>query len=336
MSIQSASLRRWPVSLAVALLALLGVVERAGAVGVPAGTVIANTAQVSYVRGGTTTTTPSNTATVTVAELLDVVVTLQSATVSVSPGATAQTLVYRVTNTGNAPEAFLLTLTSVLGGDEFDPVPAVPAIYLDADGSGTLTAADPPYVPGDNDPLLAEDGFVTVIVVHDIPTGLANGARGFVQLAAAARTGTGAPGTVFAAQGAGGTDAVVGTSGAVGTAGGQYVVAELSVSAVKSATVIDPFGGSRPVPGARIRYQVVVTAAGSGVATGVSFRDPIPANTSYAPGTLRLNGAPLTDSATDADAGGYVTVPEPAVQVALGELAEASGPQTVVFEVTID
>jgi uncharacterized repeat protein (TIGR01451 family) len=332
-----ASFCRRPGLLAAALLALTGITGgRAEAVGVVAGTLIENTAQVSYTSGASSVTTPSNTVTVTVAELLDVVVTLQSATTSVSPGATAQTLVYRITNTGNSSEAFLLTLTSVLGGDEFDPVPATPAIYLDTDGSGTLTAADTPYVPGSNDPLLAQDSFVTVIVVHDIPAGLANGARGLARLAAAARTGTGTPGTVFAGQGAAGTDAVVGTTGADGEATGQYVVADIALGAVKSATVTDPFGGSRPVPGARIRYQVVVTATGTGTATGASFRDPIPANTSYAPGTLRLNGTALTDSAGDADAGGYVTTPAPAVQVALGDLTQASGPQTVVFEVTID
>jgi uncharacterized repeat protein (TIGR01451 family) len=318
------------------LLGLWGVAQRADAVGVIAGTEIRNTAAVNYTIGGTAVTTSSNTATVTVAELLDVVVTLQSATTSVSPGTTAQALVYRVTNTGNSSEAFLLTLTSVLGGDEFDPVPATPAIYLDTDGSGTLTPADTPYVPGSNDPLLVQDSFVTVIVVHDIPGGLANGARGFAQLAAAARTGTGAPGSVFAGQGAGGTDAVVGTTGADGEATGQYVVADVALGAVKSATVSDPFGGSRPVPGARIRYQIVVTATGTGSAAAATFRDPIPANTTYAPGTLRLNGATLTDSAADADAGGYVTTPAPAVQVALGDLTQASGPQTVDFEVTID
>lgn len=336
MSVPLASPFRGPALGAAVLLALSVVAERAAAIGVVAGTEIRNTAEVSYTVSGTAVTTPSNTATVTVAELLDVVVTLQSATSSVSPGATAQTLVYRVTNTGNSSEPFLLTLTSVLGGDEFDPVPAVPAIYLDSDGSGTLTPADAPYVPGSNDPLLVQDSFVTVIVVHDIPSGLANSARGFARLTAAARTGTGAPGTVFAGQGAGGTDAVVGTTGADGEATGQYVVADVALGAVKSATVTDPFGGSRPVPGARIRYQVVVTATGTGTAAAASFRDPIPANTSYVPGTLRLNATTVTDDASDGDAGGYVTSPARAVQVALGDLTQASGPQTVVFEVTID
>jgi uncharacterized repeat protein (TIGR01451 family) len=90
------------------------------------------------------------------------------------------------------------------------------------------------------------------------------------------------------------------------------------------------------VPGARIRYQVVVTATGTGTATGASFRDPIPANTTFVPGSITLNGNPITDSTADADAGGYATSPAAAVQVALGDLTQASGPQTLVFDVTIN
>ena len=50
--------------------------------------------------------TSSNTTTITVAEILDVTVTLNTATVSVTPGATQQELVFTVTNTGNGTETF--------------------------------------------------------------------------------------------------------------------------------------------------------------------------------------------------------------------------------------
>jgi uncharacterized repeat protein (TIGR01451 family) len=328
----------WKVTLARALL-VVGLLAAAGSVqaaGAPAGALISNTAQVTYTLGGGSVNTPSNTVTLTVAEILDVVVTLQSPTIAVTPGSTAQVLVFRVTNTGNGPEAFQLGMTSVLGGDDFDPVPAAPAIYFDTDASGTLTAADTPYTAGSNDPTLSADAFTTLLVVNAIPAPLANGARGLSRLTAAARTGTGAPGTAFAGQGAGGTDAVVGTTGADGEATGEYQVADLQLAALKSATVLDPFGGTRVVPGARINYQVVVTPTGTGTAAGAVFSDAIPANTSYVAGTLRLNGAALTDDGGDADAGSYLTVPQRAVRVALGNLTQASGPQTVVFAVTVD
>lgn len=305
------------------------------AAGALAGVDIQNTAQVNYTVGTTPATATSNTVSLRVAEILDVVVTLQSGVVTVSPAAANQVLVFRVTNTGNGSEGFLLALNSVLGGDDFDPVPAAPAVYFDTDGNGVLSAADTPYVAGSNDPVLAPDGFVTMLVVNNIPGGLANGARGLSRLGAQSRTGSGAPGTSFAGQGTGGTDAVVGTTGAAATRNGEYLVADVAIAAVKSATVLDQFGGARPIPGARITYQVVVTATGSGTANGAVFADLIPANTQYVAGSLKLNGNALSDAA-DADSGNFIASPAAQVRVALGNLTQANGPQTVVFAVTIN
>ncbi len=80
---------------------------------------------------------------------------------------------------------------------------------------------------------------------------------------------------------------------------------------MKSQSVLDPFGGSRPIPGAAITYQIVVTATGTGTALNAALRDAIPTDTAYVAGSLRLNGAPLTDGA-DADAGAFVATPHPA------------------------
>jgi uncharacterized repeat protein (TIGR01451 family) len=317
------------------VVALAFCANDANAVGVAAGTPISNTAEVTYSIGATSTIATSNTVSVTVAEILDVVVTLQTPSVSVTGGATQQELVYRVTNTGNGPEAFSLVMTSVLGGDDFDPAAATPAIYFDSDASGDLSAGDTPYVIGTNDPNLNADAFVTVLVVNNIPAGVVDGNRGLSRLTAAARTGTGAPGTSFAGQGVAGTDAVVGTTGADGEATGQYLVSGVAINAVKSQTVVDQFGGARPVPGARINYSVAVNATGTGTATGAFFSDNIPANTTYVPGTLRLNGAALTDGA-DVDAGDYSTTPAARVRVTLGNLTQASGSQTIQFAVTIN
>jgi uncharacterized repeat protein (TIGR01451 family) len=309
--------------------------NNAHAVGVAAGTSINNTAQVTYNVGTVSTTATSNTATVTVAEILDVVVTLQTPSVSVSAGDTAQELVYRVTNTGNGPEDFRLVMTSVLGGDDFDPTAATPSIYFDTDASGDLSPGDTAYVVGSNDPALAADGFVTVLVVNNIPGTVVDGNRGFSRLTADARTGTGAPGTAYAGQGVGGTDAVVGLTGADSEATGQYLVAGIAINAVKSQVVVDQFGGARPVPGARINYSIAVSATGTGTATSSVFTDNIPANTTYVPGTLRLNATALTDAA-DADAGDYLAAPTARVSVALGTLNQASGTQTIAFAVTIN
>jgi uncharacterized repeat protein (TIGR01451 family) len=227
-------------------------------------------------------------------------------------------------------------MTSVLAGDEFDPTPSAPAsIYFDTDASGDLSPTDTPYAAGTNDPVLAPDAFVTVLVVNDIPAAAIDGNRGFSRLTADSRTGTNVPGFTFAGAGFNGTDAVIGLSGGDADATGQYLVAGVCVAAVKSQAVIDQFGGTRPVPGARIEYTVVVSATGTGTAASSVFADNIPANTTYVPGTLRLNSAALTDGA-DADAGEFTTTPAARVRVALGALTQASGSQTIQFAVTIN
>lgn len=306
------------------------------AVGVPAGTDITNTAEVTYSVGAASVTTTSNAAVVTVAEILDVAVTRQSPlNTSVSANATQQEILFTVTNIGNGPETFRLVMDSVIGGDDFDPVPSSPSIYFDTDGSGDLSPGDVAYSAGTNDPVLNRDTSVSVLVVNNIPGTVADGNIGITQLAADARTGSGPRGTVFAGQGAAGTDAVVGNSGAAALSTGRYLVAGVAVTAVKSQTVVDQFGGTRPLPTARINYTVTVQATGTGDATNTVFGDNIPPNTSYVPGTLRLNSTLLSDTAAD-DAGEFISTPAPRVRVTLGTLNQASGTQTIQFAVTIN
>jgi uncharacterized repeat protein (TIGR01451 family) len=305
------------------------------ALGTAAGTNITSTATVDYSIGGTPASTLSNTTSVAVAELVNVAIALQSPTVSVASGAANEALLFLVTNTGNSDEIFTLAGDSVLLGDDFDPTPAAPFIYFDTDSSGDLSPADTPYVAGSNDPQLAADGSVAVLLVNDIPLGIADGDLGRSELRAAATTGVGAPGTVFAGLGAGGIDAVIGTSGGEAAVFGEYFIGDIQLSAVKSQAVLDPFGGTQPIPGAAITYQIVVTPTGTGTALGAALRDAIPAATTYVAGSLSLNGAPLTDG-VDADAGSFTAIPSPGVTVALGDLASAAGPQTIVFRVTIN
>ncbi len=321
---------------AAGLVSLFGTqVHEAWAVGVPAGTTIDNTAQVTYTVGSVSATATSNTSSVTVAEILDVVVTLQTPSVPVVSGSATQEMIFRVTNTGNGPETFQLQSATAIGGDDFDPAAAAPSIYFDSDASGDLSPGDVAYVAGTNDPVLNADAFVTVLLVNDIPASAVDGNRGLARLTVRARTGTGAPGTGFAGQGAGGTDAVAGMTGADDEATGEYLVTGIAVNAVKTQLVADQFGGTRPVPGARIEYTIVVSATGSGSATGTVFNDNIPANTTYVPGTLRLNSAALSDAA-DADAGSFSSTPNARVSVQLGTLTQASGSQTIQFAVTIN
>lgn len=305
------------------------------AVGTPAGTTVVNQAQVSFTIGGTPATAQSNASTLLVGEVLDVNVTLQGARVSVVAGETLRTLLFVVTNLGNGTEVMPLAVDNLIAGDDFDPQSSSPAIFFDSDASGDLSAADIAYAAGGNDPNLAPDGAIALLLVNDIPAGVSDGQLGRSRLSARAATGTGAPGTTFAGLGTSGTDAVAGASGAQANATGEYIVGDVQVALVKSATVTDPAGGAQPVPGARIDYQILVNVSGSGTARAFNIDDAIPANTTYLAGSLRLNGTALTDAA-DADGGEFQAGAAPRVRIALGDLTPAAGARTVAFTVTIN
>ena len=309
---------------------------RADAAGTAVGTLIENTAVVDFVQGGSQQQVTSNTVSFVVAERIDVVVTLQSGPVVVSPNGTDQALLFTVTNTGNGSEAFNLAMNSVVAGDDFDPIPSAPnAIYFDADGSGDFNAGDVAYNAGVNDPVLAADETVDVLLLNNIPGTVANADTGRSELTATAVTGSGAPGTVYAGQGDGGVDAVVGTTGATATTFGEYLVDDVTISVVKAQAVSDPNGGSEPIVGATITYTISVEVVNNGTAAAATIRDPIPTWSTFVPGSIALNGTTISD-ATDGDAGEYDTSVTPTVVVRLGDLAQSDGIQTVEFQVTID
>jgi uncharacterized repeat protein (TIGR01451 family) len=326
-----AALRGRVARCAPLLLLCLLAAPRAHALGTPAGTVIANTADVTF-NIGAGTATLSATAQFTVDELVAVNVTWQDvAPVAVAPADVDRVLAFLVTNTGNGPESFALALDPALGGDQFDP--ANVRIYLDTNGSTVYEpGVDPLYVPGVNDPLLAADAALWIFALADIPPALANGDRGDADLSASSLTGV-VPGAIFAGAGDGGGDAVIGA----GSAGalGSYVVADVFVSIAKSAVVSDPGGGSVAGPGSTITYTLVVTTTGTGNVDNLVITDPLPPFTSWVAGSLALNAAGLSDAA-DADAGDFGGTTPNQVTVALGNVAGGSLPQTITFAVTID
>ena len=303
--------------------------------GTPAGTVIENTATLSFELDGNPATITSNTTSFTVVELIDLAVTLQSPQTLVSAGDTNRALLFSVVNTGNGTETFQLAINSIVSGDDFDPVPATISIYFDTDGSGDFTTGDVAYVPGDNDPVLAPDESVAILILNDIPSDRLNGDVGFSELIVTSATGTGNPGDDFGGQGDNGVTAVLGVSGGTSTVRGEYLVSDVQVSIVKTQSVSDPFGGNEPVPGATITYTIEVSVAGSGTAVGGVVSDVIPTFTSYVPGSLTLDAAALTD-AVDADAGELDTTGAPTIIVRLGDITAAGSPRTVRFDVLID
>lgn len=314
-----------PAALLAALVAPAGTAQ---ATGVSAGSLIENTATATYTSGTTDITVQSNTVTVKVDELLDVAVAGISGS-PVAAGPTVAALPFSITNTGNGSEAFNLSVSPAVAGNQFDAV--VGGLVLD-DGDGIYEAGiDTVLATGAPTPAIDPDASVTIFVLVSLPNGASDGQTSQVRLTANAVTGSGTPGTAFAGQGAGGGDAVVGSTGASDADNGALVASTVTVTLVKSASIADPFGGSQPVPGAVVTYTLVASATGSGTASNLHVTDGIPAGTSYQPGTLALGGSPLSD-ATDADAG---HAGASGIDVALGDLAGGST-GTVTFKVKIN
>lgn len=318
-----------PLAIASATISFSGTAHAAGTT---AGTTISNTATASYTdSGGVAQTTNSNQVDIRVDELLNVTVaTADPGPVTVTPGSTNRVLSFTVTNTGNGSEAFRLTPTTAIGGDQFDPT--MTSIVLDSNGNGAYDpGVDTVYTAGSNDPVLAPDASIKVFVLSTVPGALSDLDRGNLDLTAAAVTGTGAPGTTFAGQGQGGGDAVVGATGADGVDRGIYLIQSAALTFNKSATVLDPFGTTRSVPGAVITYTLVATVSGTGSLSNLSLGDAVPPGTTYQPGTITLQGGPLTDATGD-DAGQFASN---AVTVQLGTLAGGQT-RTVTFKVRIN
>lgn len=315
---------------AIALLAALALPMHAHAAGTRAGSTISNTASASFDNGGGTQTIDSNKIDLLVDELLDVTVDSSNpADVPTTPGATNQVLTFSVTNNGNGEEAFVLSTIANGGGDQYNPT--VTQIYLD-NGDGVFDAGtDTLYTPGANNPVLDPDESITVFVIATTPGTVSDGDRGIVSLVTAAQTGTGNPGTSFAGKGEGGGDAVVGSTRADGQDNGVFRVSAATVTLVKSAVVVDPFGGAEPVPGATITYTITATTAGSGSLNGLTISDNVPASTSYVAGSISLGSTALSDAA-DSDAGSYDGTK---VAVALGTVAGGQT-RTVTFKAIID
>ena len=110
--------------------------------GTAAGTVVDNIATIDFDLAGVSGTLDSNNASFSVLERVDIVTTLQSGQVIVAPSQADAALLFRVTNNGNGSDTLSLAVDSTLTGDDFDPLPATPAIYFDSDSSGDFSAGD--------------------------------------------------------------------------------------------------------------------------------------------------------------------------------------------------
>ena len=311
--------RAWGIGLTAALALLPGAQAWAAA---SAGEAVVNTAAVGYDMEGASGAATSNTATVTVAEVLDL--TLQGGSAGAvwraDKGGMGFAAGFVLTNTGNGDEAFQVEAAT--------PGQAASSLAIDVDGNGIYDPSVDTDLSGQPTPILAPGTRLDLLLrLGTLPIG-----DGAAAITARAVTGSGTPGTTYSARGDRGSDAIVGLTRAEATLAIPYQpgtagpVAQL----VKSQTVRAADGGVMPVPGATITYRLALTIAGTTALSDAEIVDPIPAGTAFVPGSIRIEDVAASDVA-DADAAFF---DGQAIHIAMGEISQPTT-RVVTFQVTI-
>jgi hypothetical protein len=304
------------------LLALLALVSAMIAAAVPAqtrpGTVIANTAAVTFTLDAGERAIRSNTVTLTVAERLDLALVAGDGAPVLTDRPTP--LPVRLTNRGTGQEAFALNAAATAA--------TVTGIAIDVDGDGRFDPAIDTLLAGGTTPPVAPGGTLRLLVLATTRPDTSPSA-GAVTLTARALTGTGAPAAGFEGAGDDGSDAVVGPTGATASVDLPFLATAPDAPTLVKTQAVQAAGGmGQPGSGTVVTYTLV--ASFPAATRGARIDDPIPAGTRYLPGTLTLDGAALTD-AVDGDAGALAGE---AIAVTLGDVAAATT-RTVRFQVRL-
>ncbi len=324
---------------AIAFLAHGFLAAAAWSAGTPAGTLIGNSAILTFSLPNRPAETATATASVvTVAKVISVTVSWQDAApVTVRSPDTSRPLAFAITNTGNGAETFRLGRDDAQAGDQFDPQSAAAgAIWLESGAQpgfqGSGPNADVMYVPGVNDPALPADGSRIAYLVSDFPAAIPTGATGRSMLVVTSAT----PGAAAAVPGAslgfvGSVESVAGPA-TVARATGSYLAAGVSLGLAKTVSAVrDPQGGARVMSGAVLTYRIVLSVTGTGTAGAVALSDPLPATLSYVPGSLAVDGAARTDAAD----GDGASVSANTVTADFGDLA-APAQRVIQFQATVN
>jgi uncharacterized repeat protein (TIGR01451 family) len=253
--------------------------------GVPAGTQIANTAQLGYTVNGYDFNTTSNTVVDVVDQVLNLdLVCQETQNIIVQSGETKRALAFVLENTGNGTDRFDLLPDTNASSAEVDNR----LIYLD-DGDGVFNSADTQI----NDINLTADAKAILFFVSNIPS---NAAWHYSHNGIKARSsigGSSIPGTDYNITN--GTDsyyAVDGQKGGVDNALCTYEMNNLNLLLKKTATL----SSNKLYTGTTVHYKIEVTVEGEGTATSIVVKDMIPSGTTYVNNTIRLDGVAVPDS----------------------------------------
>src|SRR5262245_5088349 len=318
---------RTPIGLRAALVAAaaLGWSLGASAQMTTAGTSINNRATVNYSVGGlaqapiesspTGNTTPGLGAGVNTSFLVDNLINLSVSELSgantvVTPGQTNRVLSFTVANSGNSPEGYQLTVAEEVGTLLFGNTDnanfglANLVVRVDEDPSAGTGTGDDDYDGTESATSInvlnpGQSITVFVLATPQVPLTLINGNYANVSLQArAAAPGTNGATLEVASPGANTPTTVeilFADAGfdATQSATDQFSVVSAGLRITKVQSVLDDGFGSispRAIPGATVAYVTTILNTGSVAAQGVSFSDPIPANTTLWPNQYSATG----------------------------------------------
>jgi uncharacterized repeat protein (TIGR01451 family) len=264
--------------------------------GTQAGTQFTNWATLSFTSAGAGYAVASDTVTLLVAQVAGV--GLQPPRVNSGMPGTTVVFAHVLTNTGNGADSFTVAAVSARGW----PV----TLYRDWNGDGVLDAGDS-------------------LLTGPIPVGYSAGASLLAQVAVPAGASPGVSDTV-----------TVTATSRFNPAVSRSVQDRIDVSATAAVTIgltkqVDRVTG---VAGDVLTYTLTYAASGSGTDSSVMLSDTIPAGASYVAGSMRWNGASLTDASGD-DAGSFVAGGQGEVLVGVGSVPGGTG-GTVTFQARID
>jgi|RhiMetdeSRZDD1v2_1073273.scaffolds.fasta_scaffold00531_5 uncharacterized repeat protein (TIGR01451 family) len=334
--------------LALIALSSVGALQSAFAVGTPAGTTINNQATVDYSVGGVPQNQLSAAVPFVVDRKVDLTVTEVSGNATLTtPGQNDVIATFRVTNNGNGSQGYQLSIVQdvgpgfvVFGHDDNLNVNNL-RWFVDVNNNGTYDGPDNETNIGS----LATDAdgeSRLVFVLADIPVGAGNNTYANVRLTAIAVATDGSTLTQSSALDDPNVEQIVFADAGrdrTESAADQYHVQSAALTITKTLQVIsDPFnGGSNPkaIPGAVVQYRIrMINASTTTAATAVTVTDNIPANTTFVPGSIRLDAGIVTD------ANGFIAGPPARVVVDAGAVppnnGTTDGQVDVTFQVTIN
>ena len=307
----TSKLKRLGTCSIIALVAAGSVPALAG--GTLAGSTVTNTATVNF-NVGTVARSSSGSNSFVVDRRIDLVVdeTPGVATI-VAPGQTGAVQTFTLQNTSNAVMDFALSTVQPAGGpgtfggtDNFNATNV--RIFRDTNNNGTYEAGTDLEVTQSAGTYyideLGIDATVRLFVVADIPSAQVFDDVSVVRLVATTRDGGGA-GVMGAVTTASATntagmdtvfaddDDIVGNlRDGVDSDSGDYRVAAANLLVGKSSTISsDPLPGTPDfhIPGAVIRYCIVVRNTGTAAATAVNLTDTLPTSLNIVAASLRVN-----------------------------------------------